>query len=431
MSAAAGVEIGTTTTAAAATAAALPRVRAGWIAAFATAWLGAWMGQMVPLQLLLPLQIATQNRQDDWIRSLVAFGAVTAVAGAFAVVAYPVVGALSDRTTSRFGRRRPWVLAGAVLSGVGLVGLGQAHHVVGTTVFWTLAVVGFCTASAALSAVLGDRVPEHQRGLVSGWISAPNAVGLLLGLVLATTVFTTIPSGYTAMGVAAVVLTVPFLLMMRERPLSAAEAAQLPRLRGRVLLESLWVNPRRHPDFAWTITSRVLVNLGNACATTMLIYFFTYQLHLADPAGFLVATTLLYMVLTFTASIAFGKLSDVIGRRRLFVCWAGVAQGLSAVILVFWPSTTTAWVGAVLLGLGQGCFFAVDQALVTDVLPSALSRGKDVGIMNIAFAVPQALGPLVGAGAVVLFGGFAGLFIASGLLGLLGGFAVYRVRSVP
>jgi len=405
-------------------------VRAGWIAAFAGAWLGLWIAQLVPVQVLLPLQIAAQHSSDEWLTSLVSYGLVSAVAGAFVVVAYPIVGALSDRTRSRFGRRRPWILGGSLTAGVGLALLGIQTETVGTIVMWTVVMLGFCMASAALTAVMADQVPENQRGLVSGWISAPNALGILLGIVLVTAVFTTIPSGYLALAVSVSVLSVPFVLRLRDAPLSPVDAARLGPLTARSVLASIWVDPRRHPDFAWTVASRVLINLGNAIATTMLLYFFTFALGVADPTGFLVFTTVIYMVVTIVASIALGKLSDVLGRRRVFVLASGVAQAVAALLLAVAPAESTSIVGAVLLGLGQGCFFAVDQALATQVLPSAETRGKDVGIMNIAMAGPQAFGPLLGAGAVVLFGGFPGLFIASGVTGLLGAAVVMRVRSV-
>ncbi len=405
-------------------------VRAGWIAAFAGVWLGLWMAQLVPVQVLLPLQIAAQHASDDWLVSLVAYGLVSAVAGTFVVVAYPIVGALSDRTRSRFGRRRPWIFGGVVVASVGLALLGIQTETLGTVVMWTAVMLGFCMASAALTAVMADSVPAGQRGLVSGWISAPNALGILLGIVLVTAVFTTTASGYLALAVCNLALAVPFLLVLRDVPLTDAEAALLGPLTARTILSSIWVDPRRHPDFAWTVASRVLINLGNAIATTMLLYFFTFALRVADPTGFLVFTTVIYMVVTIVASVALGKLSDVVQRRRVFVLASGVAQAVSALLLAVAPAESTAVIGAVLLGLGQGCFFAVDQALATQVLPSAETRGKDVGIMNIALAGPQAFGPLLGAGAVVLFGGFAGLFLASGLAGLLGSVIIMRVRSV-
>ena len=82
-------------------------VTGGWIALFATAWLGIWMAQLTPIQLLLPVQVEAQLKATDWVDNVVAFGVISGVAGLCAIIAFPLTGAPSDRTTSRFGRRRP------------------------------------------------------------------------------------------------------------------------------------------------------------------------------------------------------------------------------------------------------------------------------------------------------------------------------------
>jgi MFS family permease len=87
-------------------------------------------------------------------------------------------------------------------------------------------------------------------------------------------------------------------------------------------------------------------------------------------------------------------------------------------------------VAAGILGLGYGCFLSVDQALATQVLPDAHARGKDLGIMNIASAVPQAIAPLIGAFIVAALAGFQGLFVLSAVTAILGALAVLPVRAV-
>ena len=132
---------------------------------------------------------------------------------------------------------------------------------------------------------------------------------------------------------------------------------------------------------------------------------------------------------------------------------AAYLQALAALILAFVPDYSIAIAAAALLGLGYGSFMAVDQALATQVLPDAQSRGKDLGIMNIATAVPQAVAPLLGAAIVVVCAGlagagtggvdaaadagfagagagFAGLFVASAVMATLGGLAIVPIKSV-
>ena len=400
-------------------------ITGGWIALFATAWLGVWMAQLTPVQLLLPVQIEAQLKATNWVDNVVVFGIVSGIAGFCALIAYPLTGALSDRTTSRFGRRRPWIAAGAVLFAVSLLLLGLQQNIVGIAVFWSLSLTGFCVLTAALTATISDQVPVGQRGYVSGWISAPQAVGTILGLVLVTELFVGQFLGYAAMAVLLLVLVLPFLLWVPDAVLPTAD-----RLTLRALIEGFWISPRQYPDFGWTLLSRILVNFGNAFGTALLLQFLQYGLRVENAEDTLITLVLVYMVFVILASLGLGKLSDKVGRRKPFVFVAAALQAVAALLLAFAPDLSVAFVAGALLGLGYGCFLSVDQALATQVLPDPHTRGKDLGIMNIATAVPQALAPLLGAGVVALLAGFQGLFLLSAVAALLGALAVLPIRSV-
>ncbi|CAN5590577.1 MFS transporter [soil metagenome] len=403
------------------------RISGGWIALFATAWLGIWMAQLTPVQLLLPLQIEAQLGDVYWVESVVAFGVVSGIAGLCAIVAFPLTGALSDRTTSRFGRRRPWIAGGALPFAVALALLGLQTTMVGIGVFWSLALTGFCVLTAALTATISDQVPVNQRGFVSGWISAPQAVGTILGLVLVTELFFGQFLCYTAMAVLLVLLVLPFLVLVPDAVLPASERSKLTM---KSLIEGFWISPRQYPDFGWTLLSRVLVNFGNAFGTALLLQFLQFGLRVDDAEGTLIMLVLVYMVFVIIASLLFGRLSDKLGRRKPFVFVAASLQGVAALMLAFVPDLGVAFIAAGILGLGYGCFLSVDQALATQVLPDPHTRGKDLGIMNIATAVPQALAPLLGALIVAAIAGFSGLFVLSAVAAILGALAVLPIRSV-
>jgi MFS family permease len=403
------------------------RVPGGWIAAFATVWFAIWMAQLTPVQLLLPAQIDAQLHPEDWVDSVVAFGTISGIAAVATIIAYPLTGALSDRTTSRFGRRRPWILVGALVFATSLVVLGMQTQIWAIGAAWVAASVGFCIMTAALTATISDQVPVGQRGFVSGWMSAPQAVGIIVGLLLVTELVTDTSLGYALLAATLVVLVVPFLTR-HDEPLAVAERS---RVSAKGVIASLWISPREHPDFGWTLLSRVLISIGNALGTGLLLYFLMFGLGDENAEADLIVLTLIYMVFVIVASLVLGRLSDRLGRRRVFVLVAAGLQGVAALLLAIVPDLTVAMIAAGLLGLGYGCFLSVDQALATQVLPDAATRGKDLGIMNIATAVPQALGPLIGAGAVVVAGGsFALVFVLSAVCAFAGAIAVTRVRSV-
>lgn len=403
------------------------RVPGRWIAAFATAWLGIWMAQLTPVQLQLPAQVESLRTSTDWVDSVLAFGAISGIAGAFALVAYPLAGALSDRTVSRWGRRKPWILGGALTFAVALGLLGLQGTLVGVGVFWSLAIVGFCMLTAALTATISDQVPVGQRGVISGWISAPQAVGLVLGLVLVEALELDVLTGYLVMAGIVVALVLPFLVLAPDAPLAREDREPLT---ARALLAGFWISPRKHPDFGWTLLGRILVNVGNALGTTLLLYFLMFGLGREDAEGDLIILSLVYVVFIIASSLLLGRWSDRIGRRKPFVIVSALFQAIAAALLAFVPDFTVTVVAGALLGIGYGAFLSVDQALATQVLPNAATRGKDLGIMNIATTVPQAVAPLLGAWLVAAVAGFTGLFVVSAVATVLGALAVIPVRSV-
>jgi MFS family permease len=131
-----------------------------------------------------------------------------------------------------------------------------------------------------------------------------------------------------------------------------------------------------------------------------------------------------------TTTVVAGRLSDRSGRRKAFVIVSGIVMAVAAVILSVWPTWPAAIVAAAILGGGYGIYLAVDAALITQVLPTATGRAKDLGIINIANSAPQVLAPALAAPIVAGLGGYPVLYGMTAVLTLLGGVFVYRIRSV-
>jgi MFS family permease len=125
-----------------------------------------------------------------------------------------------------------------------------------------------------------------------------------------------------------------------------------------------------------------------------------------------------------------GIWSDRMAQRRVFVCWSGIVMSVAALLLGFWPTWTGAIIAAAILGLGFGVYLSVDFALMTEVLPAASDRGKDLGVINVANSLPQVLAPALAAPIVTYLGGYPVLFTVSALVGVAGSVLVYRIRSV-
>jgi MFS family permease len=128
------------------------------------------------------------------------------------------------------------------------------------------------------------------------------------------------------------------------------------------------------------------------------------------------------VVLTAVSS---GKWSDRLARRKVFVTWSGVVMAGGALVLAIWPTWAAAVLGAVILGIGFGVYLSVDFALLTEVLPSARDRAKDLGVINIANSLPQVIAPVVR-----VLGGYPVLYVLAAAVTLLGAVLVRQVRSV-
>ena len=151
------------------------------------------------------------------------FGLVNGIAGAAALAALPVFGALCDRTRSRWGRRRVWVAGGVVGYAVGLLLTAAAGSWPTIAVTWLLAQLGLYAAMAGLTATIADQVPVDQRGAVSAAVYGPQALGIVVGLGLVTALGGGTGTGYVALTVVLVATALPWLLRAREAAPSAGE----------------------------------------------------------------------------------------------------------------------------------------------------------------------------------------------------------------
>jgi MFS family permease len=397
-------------------------VRPRWVALLVLANLGVWMAFFTPIQVLLPEQIAAISLSDKENM----LGLVTALGAAAAVVVNPLAGALSDRTSlGRLGRRHIWTFGGAVLGALALVVLARQHTILGVALGWVAAQTCFNAMLASLTAAVPDRVPVSQRGAVSGWIGIPQVLGLVLGVVLVTAVVSGTANGYLAVALAVVLLAFPFTVATPDDPLPRGYR------RGGRLLAGMWVSPRRYPDFAWAWVTRFLVSLGNALGTLYLLYFLKDRVHHPDPPTGLLTLILIYTAALIATTVVAGRRSDRTGRRKVFVVYSGLVMAVAALLLASWPSWPVVMVGAAILGGGYGVYVAVDAALITQVLPKAENRAKDLGVVNIANSAPQVLGPALSAPIVVHLGGYPVLYLVTALVTVAGSVLVTRIRSVP
>jgi MFS family permease len=396
-----------------------------WIVSLSLAMLGLWLAALSPFQSLLPRQIETIARASGHPgdkNSLLAWA--TGLASIAAILACPLAGALSDRTISRLGRRRPWALGGAVVCAAALVAQSYQTGFAGLVLCWCLVQAAINAMYAALSATIADQVPVRQRGVVSALVGLPVPLGLILGTLLTTTVVRGTVPGYLLLAVLVVALQLPFLIWGRDPVLAAREPFVLRRF-----LAAFTFSPRAHPDFALVGAGRFAIQLGNAVGLLYLYYYLQDVLHRPDPAGSVLTLVIIYTLSAMAISVVVGHWSDRTGRRKPFVVGSSVMMAGAVLVFALGEDWTAAMLAGAVLGLGYGSYLAIDNALITEVLPDELSRGKDLGLISVANTGSQALAPAI-AGPVVAVFGYSGLYVVTAVVILIGAALIQPVRSV-
>ena len=406
---------------------AVHRVGWGFISLYTLAFMSTNLVFLAPLLVTLALKVNSLVGIRQAPNSLALVAGVGALLSMFA---NPFFGRMSDRTSSQLGMRRPWMVIGLVVGTLGVLTVALAPNIAVVLLGWCIAQVFFNALLAAMVAVLPDQVPAAQRGLVSGVlgicvpiasVSGTFLVKLFTGNLLAMFL------GPCAVGGFFILL---FALTLQDRLLAQAD---MPTWSLREFASTFYVSPGKSPDFAWAFASRFMFLLAYAFLVTYQAYYLLDKVGSAeaDVPQQIFLGTLAQSVFLVAASLIGGRLSDRTGRRKVFVLTASIVYGLAIFVVAVASSFNGFLVGMAISGLGFGVYVAVDLALVVDVLPDTGTAGKDLGVLNIAGALPFSVAPAV-APAILALGGrsYGVLYAVAGVCALIAAAAIVPVRRV-
>ena len=286
------------------------------MATYALAYTGTWLALLTPVLVTIAMRVR-QLAPTDSAQSV---SWVLAIGAMFALMGNPLFGRLSDRTTSRFGMRRPWLIGGMLCGSAALLMIATAQSLAVVLIGWCLAQLAFNAVLAAIVAVLPDQVPAEQRGAAAGVLGICLPLGQLCGTFVVHLV-----SGSIAGRVHASCGD-----RLRRRAAVGDQVERSPPRHHRrccrrstlaELLRSYWVNPLRHRDFAWAWLSRFMLVLGTAFLTTYQTFYLIEKLGYGEAE---VPTLIFKGMLAQASAIVLlsllgGQLSDAIGRRKVFV----------------------------------------------------------------------------------------------------------------
>jgi MFS family permease len=407
----------------------MPEHRVGWgfISLYALATMGTSLVFLAPLLVSLALKVNSLVGIEQAPKNL---ALVAGTGSVVAMIGNPFFGKLSDRTSSRFGMRRPWMVAGLGGGSVGILIVALAPNVLVVLLGWCLAQLSLNALLAAQIAVLPDQVPVAQRGVVAGVLG----IGLPIASVSATFLVQLFTGNRLAMFLVPCAIGGFFVLLfvstLKDRRLDPADK---PAWSLRELPSAFYVNPRKSPDFAWAFASRFMLLMAYALLTTYQAYYLLDQLDSpeADVPHQVFLGTVAQSVLLVAASLIGGRISDRTGRRKILVVIASIIYGTALFVIALADDFTGFLVGMAVSGLGFGLYIAVDLALVADVLPDRASAAKDLGVFNIASALPFFVAPVIAPSILAIGNGsYAVLYTVAGLSALIGAAAILPVKRV-
>ena len=381
------------------------------------------------ISVLLPTQVRTAAGSG----APAALGLITGVAALAALVMPPIVGVLSDRIRTRWGRRSPFILGGGIAAAAALVFLSFGNSIPLLLIGWFLVQAFLSVGMNLMLSTIPERIPARRHGLASTVQGLGLPIGAIIGVQIGALEVKSIVVGYALLGGLFLAASIVSAILLRD---SRKLEAPLPARRSLAHeARDMFASLKAH-DFRWVFISRTVVFLGQSMVTAFGLYTLQDYIHL--PHGLTAAqgvatNTTIALVATVVATAIAGPLVDRFAHHRGFVLASSVLGGAAMLLPFFWPTWTAFLIQSTISGFALGLYLGVDLALATLVIPKTGDEGRDLGVFHIAIMLPQVAAPFFASLVVTLLGGYASLFVTSAIITLLGSVAVLRVRreSLP
>lgn len=363
-------------------------------------WLGPFMGLN---SVLNPAKLANifggpGSQVNNFLALLGTLGAITST------ITTIIIGALSDLTRSRWGRRTPWILCGSLLTAAVMVGLGMINDKSQLPIFivlWCLIQTFINMIVAPLIAVIADRVAPMHRGTISSIYAIGFVIGEFGGPVVGGQFLSNnnpglVNTGYYVLAVVMLLSGPVAAIIMREK-----SSLDMPRkkLDWSGFVQSFIFPIHNTRNFYLALFGKMMINIAITTFSVYQIFILMSGMGLGSTAAgkyvTWMGTTTIITAIIFSSTA--GRVSDKIRTRKWPVAFAALLTAIGTILpFIFRDPSSMIWYG-IIAGTGSGIFFSVDQALNLEVLPNPENSAKDLGILNFANTGAQILAPVLGA----------------------------------
>ena len=361
------------------------------------------------------LDFVAESEKNTYLGLLAGSGLI------LAMIVQPLAGAISDRSGFNWGRRRPYILAGTILTILFLPGIGLAGGYLSLFITYCLLQISSNAAQGPYQAFIPDLVPQGKRGRASGMKTLLEFIGGLVVIRLIASLVDRyfIEQGGPWLGYALAILGIVLLgtmlatvLTVKEQPGTGGPGSPLltedyQKLKASTKTRSAYawfpisrlvLFIRQHPDFTWFLVSRLLILMAFSALQKFALYFFMDVVGIASPAAVTADLLIVIGVSMLAAVYPAGRLSDKVGRKLIIVS-SGLVSASGIMLLFFSHSYGPIMLSGAILGFSFGAFMSTNWALATDLVAKG-EEARYLGLTNLATAGGSALtlfiiGPMI------------------------------------
>lgn len=384
-----------------------------------------WIGPVASARSTLLPQLFSQI---DSVNKVWAVGILGMVSSLTAAIANLLFGAFSDVTRSRWGKRKPYIILGTVVTSLSLVAIANIQSIIAIIAVWVVTAAAENAVAASIYAQISDRIAPKWRGTISTFYGVGGTIVPQLFAILAAQFLGDVRVGLYVMAAIALVLMLVHIWLAGEKSNMDEPKVTLDK---KNLVTHFSLPTKGARDYYLALFGKFFMVLGHTIITTYLLYIFTDYMQMNDKSAgaaiSIFSSIMLFIGLTF--ALVSGVLADKLKRVKLPVSIATYLLGLAALFPLFDANPWTMYVYGVLAAMGTGIYNSVDGALNLDVLPSAATAGKDLGLINLGVTGAQMLGALV-ASMIVTGLGYEAIFMFSVAMEVVGGILISAIKSV-
>lgn len=385
----------------------------------------SWMGSYIGLNsTLLPARIGVLDPVNK-VKLVATFAAIAMIVALFANI---IEGALSDRTRSKLGKRKPWIIGGSIISVMLFFVISWSPTIPILLAAWTVYQISLNAIVAPMVAIIADQVSPKYRGTVSSFYGVGMSIGAYGSGVVASRFLGNVDIGIWVFALIQVVLTVLSMVIIKE-PSSIGEP-RIP-LKGKEILETFAFPIKNARDFYLALIGKFMMQTAGFMISGYQLYILTdyMKLNQSVTSNTIAIISMILMVTAIIFGAISGPIADKIGRLKVPVAFATFLIAVGGIFPFFDAKPWTMIVYAVIAGVGTGMYLAVDQALNIAVLPNPKTAAKDLGVMNLSATLGQIMGP-VASGALISMAGYRMIFPSMAVVCIIGCVMIMCIKHV-